>query len=99
MNKFTPGPWTAKSFFNCNAVVDANDNVVCTVGPTAEDCLSGMEQAVVEAKVNMVAIAALPELLEALRDLVTQVNHHASKYGESALDTAYASAIIAKATS
>lgn len=93
MSKHTPGPW----------VVSRRDPArfqVATVelfGIYSRHPESGGAE-VGEPEADARLIAAAPQLLEALEDLLGQVKAFCEQYGEADFETAKSSAAVAKAT-
>ena len=96
MNAHTPGPWTAQHngvYWQIDSKRDGQVGDVCASNTIFRDqeLLSEKETAVI-AEANARLFAAAPELLEALRDIVSD---HAAL---SPATLAFARTVIAKAT-
>ena len=98
MNEHTPGPWSVRRWSwptevtgSIHQVISA-DRFPTAFVPAWDEPNPGEVEASEEAKANAHLIAAAPELLEALQDMVSD---HASL---SAATLAFARAAIAKAT-
>jgi hypothetical protein len=100
MNKHTPGPWFAEandSYWEVNPMNGGDDGIpfsvanVCCSSPGYRD--GGLQEA------NARLIAAAPELLEALRELLEDTQHANHDCGDlSYCPVSKARAAIAKAT-
>jgi len=97
MNKHTPGPWIME--WEGNGYIcpqGREDSIACTANrPLDEDGESPWTQEEEEANARL--IAAAPELLEALREVVKFIDTTTHVGSQEALDAARAA--IAKATS
>lgn len=69
MNKHTPGPW------NCQRASAAGRNIICAENSPLDICvLSNRDKTQVQIDANARLIAAAPELLTALKDMVAMMD-------------------------
>lgn len=96
--KHTPGPWTVFEHSWSDTSIWTHDSTVATLSikdEATEDTQAGLEARMAA---NARLIAAAPDLLEALREVLKEAidDYYAEKDPDGVLDAAYAA--IAKAT-